>query len=92
MKSNVLCRSLLLAFVSLVVVQPVHAGVLFAVTGNGAVPETMYTLNQTNGVSTFFQTLGNGSDGEVIAYNPNDGLMYHWSGGTVVFETINLSR
>ena len=34
--------------------------------------------------------LGNGSDGEIIAFNPNDGMIYHLSGtGTVFFEKIN---
>ena len=69
------------------------AGTLWGVTGDGATtPETLYTIDQGTAVPTFFATLGNGADGEVIAYNPVDGLMYHSSGnGTVVFETINLT-
>ena len=38
-------------------------------------------------------TLGNGNDGEGIAFNPNDGFMYHVSGisdGTEYFEPIDL--
>lgn len=37
-------------------------------------------------------TLGNGADGEGIAFNPNDGLLYHVSGisaGNQYFETID---
>ncbi len=66
------------------------SGTLYGVTGNGGSnPETLFTINKNTGVPTFFQTLGNGGDGEVIAFNPVDGLMYHNSGD--VFESINLS-
>ena len=45
--------------------------------------------------STLFLTLGNGNDGEGIAFNPNDGFMYHSSGyispGDEYFEPIDLS-
>ena len=39
-------------------------------------------------------TLGNGSDGEAIAFNPSNGLMYHASGlgdGSEYFETVDLN-
>jgi hypothetical protein len=73
-------------------------GTLYGVTGDGAiVPETLYTLNKINASKTFVRTLGNGDDGEAIAFNPTDGLIYHASGndeigqslGPEVFETIN---
>ena len=71
------------------------AGVLYGVTGDGATtPETMYTIDKTTAAMTLFLTLGNGDDGECIAFNQDDGLMYHWSGwgtGSVIMETINLS-
>jgi hypothetical protein len=52
----------------------------------------MYTINPATAAATFFQTLGNGDDGEVLAFNPADGLMYHWSGLSFpVMETINLT-
>ena len=39
-------------------------------------------------------TLGNGTDGETIAFNPNDGLLYHGSGNAgsenVALESVNL--
>jgi|GEM_PF-1078312 len=57
------------------------AGVLYAVTGDGAgVPETLYTLSLVNGSPTFVMTLGNGNDGEALAFNPDDDLLYHTSG------------
>ncbi len=63
-------------------------GQLFGVTGDGAtVKETLYFIDKTNGAKTLATPLGNGLDGEVISYNFNDDLFYHWSGnGTVVYE------
>src|SRR5439155_12783760 len=56
-------------------------GTLYGVTGDGAtVPETLYTLSTSDASKTLVCTLGNGSDGEVIAFNPDDGLLYHASG------------
>jgi len=75
------------------------SGTLFGVTGDGGSPsETLYTLSKADATPTFFQTLGNGSSGETIGFNPIDDLMYHLSGnGTLnnnaigkIFETINL--
>lgn len=65
-------------------------GQLFGTTGNGAaVPETLWTIDKATAVPTLAATLGNGADGEIIAYSPNDTMLYHWSGnGTVVYETI----
>jgi hypothetical protein len=70
-------------------------GTLYGVTGDGGpTPETLFTINIQDGSSTFVQTLGNGNDGEAIAFNPLDGLIYHTSGNGVVnvneiFESIN---
>jgi hypothetical protein len=68
------------------------SGTLYGVTGDGAnTPESLYSINRTNGATTFIQALGNGDDGESIAFNATDGLLYHGSGlGTQVFESINL--
>jgi hypothetical protein len=65
-------------------------GQLFGVTGDGAtVPETLYLIDKATAAKTLATALGNGDDGEVIAYNPDDGLIYHWSGNlSRVFETI----
>ena len=73
-----------------------RAQTLYGVTGDGAgTPETFYTVNTSNAATTFVQTLGNGTDGESIAFRPNDGLMYHWSGfssnPSQIMETINLT-
>jgi hypothetical protein len=71
----------------------VQSQTLYGVTGDGAsTSETLFIIDQTTGAPTFFMTLGNGSDGEVIAFNPNDGMMYHASGNSIaIFESINLS-
>lgn len=71
------------------------AGTLYAVTGDGAgVPETLYTLSKTTAAPTFVLTLENGNEGETIAFNPDDGLIYHASGLGIpnvneIFEAIN---
>lgn len=69
------------------------AAVLYGVTGDGAnTPETLYTLDMADASSTFVMTLGAGQNGESIAYNPDDGLMYHTSGrGAQAWESIDLS-
>ncbi|MBI1226879.1 MAG: T9SS type A sorting domain-containing protein [Bacteroidetes bacterium] len=66
------------------------SGQLFGVTGDGAnVPETLYEIDPSNANKTLLTALGNGADGEIICYNPDDNLIYHWSGnGTVVFESV----
>ena len=76
------------------------AGGLYGITGDGAggadeplpSPDTLYTLSKADGTPTLVVVLGNGDDGETIAFNPNDGLIYHLSGietGVQVFETID---
>jgi hypothetical protein len=61
---------------------------LWGATGNGSTnPETLFRIDTLTGTPTLVFAMGNGADGEVILYNPNDQNMYHWSGnGTVVFE------
>lgn len=65
-------------------------GQLFGVTGDGGVvPETLYLIDKFTAAKTLAATLGAGADGEVIAYHPDHGMFYHWSGnGTVVFESV----
>lgn len=69
--------------------------VLYGVTGDGAsTPESLFQLNQSTGAPTLLTALGNGDDGEAIAFYPPDGLIYHASGHTgssVIFETVNPS-
>ena len=65
---------------------------LYGVTGDGGTPqETLFELDMTDASSTFVLTLGNGSDGEEIAFNPDDGLLYHASGSSTnkILETID---
>jgi hypothetical protein len=70
-------------------------GTLYGVTGDGAVtPETLYTVSTIDGSITFEVQLGNGSDGETLAFNPDDGFLYHGSGigtsnSTEIFETVD---
>jgi hypothetical protein len=65
-------------------------GQLFGVTGDGATtPETLYLIDHTNAQKTLATPLGNGADGEIIAYNKDDNMIYHWSGNSVIhFEKI----
>jgi len=73
-------------------------GTLYAVTGDGGgVPESLFTLSTVDGSSSLIRELGAGSDGETLAFNPDDGFLYHASGiGTPnhpngeQFETIDL--
>jgi hypothetical protein len=73
------------------------SGTLYGVTGDGAATaETLFTLDQSDASATFFLALGNGSDGESLGFNPDDGLLYHASGHPqigdgVIFESINTS-
>jgi hypothetical protein len=76
-----------------------HAdGTLYGVTGDGGiVPETLYTLSTVDASKVLLATLGNGNDGETLAFNSVDALLYHASGiGTQnrpangeIFETID---
>ncbi len=65
-------------------------GQMFGMTGNGATtPETLWSIDKSDGTKTNLATLSNGADGDVICYNPDDDNIYHWSGnGTVVFEKV----
>lgn len=74
------------------------AGTLYGVTGDGdpVAPETLFTIDLTTGAPTQVVALGNGSDGETIAFDPATGLMLHASGlgvqnGTEILETIDLT-
>ncbi|MCW3071282.1 MAG: hypothetical protein JWO44_1172 [Bacteroidetes bacterium] len=63
---------------------------LIGVTGNGAaIPESLFLVDTLTASATFMATLGAGTDGEVICYNPAHDLIYHWSGNvTVEFESV----
>ena len=67
-------------------------GTLYGVTGDGAnTSETLFTLSLTDATPTLVLSLDQGFDGEAIAFNPNDGLIYHASGFSCheVFESID---
>jgi DNA-binding beta-propeller fold protein YncE len=79
-------------------------GTLYTVTGDGEPvlglgPETLYTLSLIDATPTFVTALGNGTGGEAIGFNPDDGFLYHASGlindpdfgDTRIFEKINLN-
>lgn len=73
-------------------------GSLYGVTGDGGgTPETLFTIDTDNGSTSFVMALGNGNDGEAIAYNFTDNLLYHTSGigdpnVNNIFESINLGN
>jgi len=68
-----------------------NTGRLWAVSGDGSNPaETLFTLDTQTGAATLVMALGNGDDGEALAFHPRDGLLYHASGLTdFAFETID---
>jgi len=67
------------------------SGTLYGLTGDGAaVPETLFTINTNNANTSLFLALGNGDDGEALADNPDDALLYHASGFVAeVFEAVD---
>ena len=68
-----------------------NIGTLYGITGDGAsIDETLFVLDQNNATPIVFLTLGNGDDDEAIAFNLDDGLLYHASGKLdQVFESID---
>jgi len=68
-------------------------GTLYGITGDGGTtPETLFTININNGSTSQVTPLGNGGDGETLAYNPDNGLLYHGSGNCLpgqIFESIH---
>jgi len=72
-------------------------GTLYGVSGEaGPNPEALYTIDPLTGQSSLVEDLGAGSDGETLAFNPDDGLLYHASGSGnpnsnfgEIFETID---
>lgn len=69
-----------------------NAGILYGVTGDGGnVSEALYTINPFTAATTSVMALGNGTDGETIAVNSDNNLLYHASGnGDVIFESVNI--
>lgn len=68
------------------------AGIAYGVTGDGAdTPETIYEIDLNNGDISLNTQPGTGDDGEALAYNTNDGLLYRYGGG-LVFQSIDPSN
>ncbi len=69
-----------------------HA-VLYGLTGDGASPASaLFTLDPGTGVAAFAVNLGNGGDGECLAFHSSNGLLYHSSGisnGSEYLEAID---
>ncbi len=67
-------------------------GTLYGVTGDGSPtsPSSLFIIDTSTGFATLKFALGNGDDGEAIAFNPEDGLIYHFSGfGDLIFESVD---
>ena len=72
-------------------------GLAYLVTGDGAAnAEQLFEVDLTDATLTPLVALGAGDDGDVITFNPDDGLLYHFSGnGTPdptfgeIFESID---
>jgi hypothetical protein len=84
----------LLAGVLLVLApSPSAAAVLYAISGDGATPaSTLYTLDLSSGSPNPVVALGNGDDGEGIAFGPDAATLLHSSGsidGSEFLETVN---
>ena len=59
-------------------------GVTFGVTGNGATAkESLFSIDRATGASTLIGALPPGRDGDVICYNTDDLMMYHWTNDAV---------
>jgi hypothetical protein len=72
-----------LLFLSLVLLaqETTRAAELYGVTGRGGTPSaTLHLINQTDASVTPILPLNDNNGGQVIAYNPDDGCIYHWTG------------
>lgn len=69
-----------------------NSSILYGVTGDGSpTPESLYTINLLTGAAIFVMSLGEGTDGEAIAFDSDDNTLYHASGnGTKIFETVTI--
>ena len=65
------------------------SGTMYGITGDGAnTPETLYEIDKSNGNLTLNTQPGTGDDGESIAFNASNGLLYRYGGGQV-FQSID---
>lgn len=62
---------------------------LGVVTDGGPFAENLFLIDKATAAKTLAAPLGNGDAGEVIAFHPANGQLYHWSGDTnQVFERL----
>jgi hypothetical protein len=67
------------------------AGTLYGLTGTGTIPPaTLYTLDMTTAASESVLALTN-LGGHAIAFHPDDGLLYHATGGALEKVDVDLS-
>lgn len=74
-------------------------GTLYGITGDGSTnPSTLFIIDKSTAATTTVAVLGRGDDGEAIAFNSDNNLIYHMSGKnesgailspTMVLETID---
>ena len=71
-----------------------HAAELYGVTGSGGTPSgTLHLISQTDASVIPLVAVGESGGGHAIAFNPDDGYMYHWAGfpsSNTIFERIDL--
>jgi hypothetical protein len=91
-------RILACAIATLFVAIRAFAADLYGVTGESTAvldPETLYEIDPTDGSPTLVLGLGNGTNGETIGFDPQDGLLRHASGsgagGDHFWESIDVS-
>jgi uncharacterized protein YjiK len=66
-------------------------GTLYAMSGQGGnVSHTLHTLDLVSGFATALYTAGDGG-GKAMAFNPDDGFVYHYYDGGSEFEKIDLN-
>ena len=71
------------------------SGTLYGVTSDdvSGTEDTIFTINTSTAALTFFMNLpAPDGYGDTIAYNPDDGKLYHWTGyTTTAFQAIDLT-
>ena len=69
-----------------------NAGTLYGITGDGSnTPETLYSIDPSTGTLSLVAQPGTGSDGEAIAFNSLNGLIYRY-GCCQLFQSIDPSN
>jgi len=69
------------------------AGTLYGISNDDVqgTPDTIFTIDKATAAVTFFMsTPGPDAFGDTIAFNPDDGKLYHWNGFPGSFNAIDL--